>query len=82
MIIYLKSGQTIDMGEVTHIEDGNGFVYVPIKNCDNNTTLFCFGNLDTINYPDENVEMEIINKDNKMLSVRKHDIIAILEDIK
>lgn len=82
MIIYLKSGQTIDMGEVTHIEDGNGFVYVPIKNCDNNNALFCFGNLDTINYPDENVEMEIINKDNKRLSVRKHDIIAILEDIK
>lgn len=80
MIIYLKSGQTIDMGDVIHIEDDNGCEYVSLKNCDGDT-LFCFSNLDTINYPDENVEMTIINKDNKVLLVRKHDIVAMLEDV-
>lgn len=79
MIIYLKSGQTIDMGDVIHIEDDNGCTYVSWKNCNDGDTLFCFGNLDTINYPDENVEMAITNKDNKTLLVRKHDIVAMLE---
>lgn len=79
MIIYLKSGQTIDMGDVIHIEDDNGCQYASLKNGNEGDTLFCFGNLDSINYPDENVEMTIINKDNKTLFVRKHDIIAMLE---
>lgn len=79
MIIYLKSGQAIDMGDVIRIEDDNGYDYVSLKNCKEGDTLFCFGNLDSINYPDENVEMTIISKDLKTLFVRKHDIEAILE---
>lgn len=82
MIIYLKSGQTIDMGDVIHIEDDNGCTYVSLKNCDDGDVLFSFSNLDTSNYPDENVEMTIINKDNKTLFVRKHDIVAMMEDYK
>lgn len=82
MIIYLKSGQTIDMGDVIHIEDENGYKYVSWKNCKEGDTLFSFGNLDSINYPDENAEMTIINKDNNTLLVRKHDIVALLEEDK
>lgn len=69
------------MGDVIHIEDDNGCTYVSWKNCKDDDTLFCFGNLDTINYPEENVEMAITNKDNKTLLVRKHDIVAMLEGV-
>lgn len=76
MIIYLKSGQTIDMGDVKFATDVNGETYKPTKYCEENETLLCLFNLENA----EDMELEIHSNDGKRLLVQTHDIVGIMED--
>ncbi len=76
MIIYLKSGQSIDMGDVKFAMDVNGEVYKPSKYCEEDDILLCLFNLED----SENTELTIDSNNGKRLLVQKHDIIGIMED--
>lgn len=77
MIIYLKSGQTIDMGDVTEIIDDNNHVYKPWKYCNSGDAIIDLqcNSADVITYT-------FCNSNNERLEVKENEIIGIREDEK
>lgn len=77
MIIYLKSGQTIDMGNVTEIMDDDNHVYKPLKYCEDGEAIIDlpFNSTDVTTYI-------FRNSNNERLEIKESEIIGIREDEK
>lgn len=77
MIIYLKSGQTIDMGDVIEIMDDDNHVYKPCKYCNDGDAVIdlTYNSTDVITYT-------FCNSNNERLEVKENEIIGIREDEK
>ncbi len=76
MIIYLKSGQTIDMGDVTTImnEDNDGFK--PLKYAKDGDPI-----ADWL-YVNEDSSIRFYNKNEEVLELKTTEIVGIREDMK
>lgn len=74
MVIYLKSGQSIDMGNVTHAYDECDRELKPFKLAKDNDVLISLDNVDMM--------ITIYNDNNESLQVNNKDIIAIREEVK
>lgn len=74
MVIYLKSGQSIDMGNVTHAYDECSRELKPFKSAKDNDILISVENIDMM--------ITIYNDNNESLQVNNKDIVAILEEVK
>lgn len=76
MIVYLKSGQTIDMGDVTYVMNENNDMYKPWKYCkDDDAVVSICGNC-----TDEEVYL-FYNVNNEKLEVKCSEIVGIREDV-
>lgn len=76
MIIYLKSGQTIDMGDVTEITDDNNQLYKPWRHCKEDDSIIdlaynCGGAITYL----------FRNSNNEILEVKESEIVGIREDV-
>ena len=79
MIIYLKSGQTIDMGEVEYCLIGNSNnKWLPEKRCPDLGNLLCLENL---SFEDDDDVCYFYNSCNRLFQVKVCDIVAIAEEI-
>lgn len=77
MIIYLKSGQTIDIGDVIEIMDDDNRVYKPWKYCKD-----CDAIID-LSFNDTDVATYIFrNSNNERLEIKENEIVGIREDEK
>lgn len=74
MIIYLKSGQTIDMGDIIEAEDEYGCTYKPLNHSKSGDEI--------INLLTDNGVMCFFNTNNEILEVKSGDIVAIRGDLK
>lgn len=77
MVIYLKSGQTIDMGEVTEIIDDNNNIYKPCKYCNDGEAI-----IDLPCNSEDVITYTFRNSNNERLEVKENEIIGIREDEK
>lgn len=77
MVIYLKSGQTIDMGDVTEIMDDDNRVYKPWKYCEDGDAIIDlpFNSADVATYI-------FRNSNNERLEIKENEIVGIREDEK
>lgn len=77
MVIYLKSGQTIDMGDVTEIIDDNNNIYKPWKYCNAEDAIIDLpcNSTDAITYM-------FRNSNNERLEIKESEIVGIREDEK
>lgn len=76
MIVYLKSGQTIDMGEVTYVMNENNYMYKPWKYCEDGDALLSVCD----NAVDEETYL-FYNANNEKLEVKCSEIVGIREDV-
>lgn len=76
MIIYLKSGQTIDMGDVTYVMNENNHMYKPWKYCKDDDAVLNIGN----NGIDEEIYL-FYNASNEKLEVKYSEIVGIREEV-
>lgn len=76
MIIYLKSGQTIDMGDVRHVMNEENDIYKPWKYCENGDAVLSVCN----NGKDEETYL-FYNTNNEKLEVKCSEIVGIREDV-
>lgn len=79
MIIYLKSGQTIDMGDVNKIMDDSNNVFKPLK--------YVKGVEDAIidipyNGTESKSYIYFFNTNNEILEIKESELIGIREDVK
>lgn len=74
MVIYLKSGQTIDMGDVTTAIDLCGCEYKSMKyGKDGDNCISLITDEDTLTF---------YNTDNEILELKCSEIVGIREDVK
>lgn len=76
MIIYLKSGQTIDMGDVRYVMNENNDMYKPWKYCEDGEAV--------LNICDNSTDEEtylFYNANNEKLEVKCSEIVGIREDV-
>lgn len=76
MIIYLKSGQTIDMGDVTYVMNENNDMYKPWKYCKDDEAV--------LNICDNSTDEEtylFYNAKNEKLEIKCSEIVGIREDV-
>lgn len=77
MIIYLKSGQTIDMGDVNKIMDDNNNVFKPLKyNKEGEDAI-----IDIPYNWTESKSYIFFNTNNEMLEIKESELVGIREDI-
>lgn len=76
MIIYLKSGQTIDMGDVTYVMNENNDMYKPWKYCEEDEPVLTILNTGT----DDEVYL-FYNANNEKLEVKRSEIVGIREEV-
>lgn len=80
MIIYLKSGQIIDVGDVKYAIDSCGREFKAIKYAKNDEEVIGVCGLDN-NY-DSDDTLEFFNTNNEKLELKCNEIIGIREDVK
>lgn len=76
MIIYLKSGQTIDMGDVTATMDENNHEAKTLKYAKDGDSI-----TDWV-YADEDSAIRFFNTNGEVLEVKGTEIVGIREDVK
>lgn len=76
MIIYLKSGQTINMGDVTYVMNENNYMYKPWKYCEEDDSVLSILPTGT----DEELYL-FYNTNNEKLEVKCSEIVGIREEI-
>lgn len=74
MVIYLKSGQAIDMGNVTHAYNECNRELKPFKLAEDNDECIGVENIDMM--------ITIYNDNNELLQVNNKHIVAIREEVK
>lgn len=76
MIIYLKSGQTIDMGDVTTIMNEDNDRFKPLKYANDGDPI-----ADWL-YANEDSAIRFYNKTGEALELKTTEIVGIREDVK
>lgn len=78
MRIYLKQGQTVDLGEVKEVTYDNKYSVKPMKLANTGDEVYGINSYDEEHYKD--VLVQFYNDKNEIFECHQSDVIAVLED--